>query len=117
MPCWLRTRPVLLTFQRFASRPWNSSFTLAFPQRKILAALVGWRSEAEAVGTDPVSGTRTASAATGAAIRAIREKGMRTTVGQVVDGRFPGHHPDGSAVECVQGDRVTHLVFPVAPPE
>ena len=86
----------LLTSQRFASPPWNSSFTLAFPQRNTLAELVGWRSEADAVGTDPVSGTSTASAATGAAIRAIREKGMRTTVVRSSTGGFPGRDVDES---------------------
>src|SRR3954454_4186704 len=92
MPCWLRTRLRWLNFQRPASEPWNSSFTLALPQRKTLAALVGWLAEAEAVGTEPVRGASTARAASGAAIRAIREKRMRTTVGQVTDGRTPAHH-------------------------
>src|SRR3954464_2520074 len=96
MPFWLRTWPALLTFQRWASRPWNSSFTLALPQRNTLAALVGWLCEAEAVGTDPARGARTTTAATGAAMRAIREKGMRTTVEQVAVRRTPGQ--DGREV-------------------
>src|SRR4051794_32577169 len=90
MPCWLRTRLRWLTFQRLASDPWNSSLTLAFPQRNTLAALVGWLCEAEAVGTEPASGARTTRAATGAAMRAIRENGMRTTVEQVAARRTPG---------------------------
>ena len=87
MPFWLRTWPALLTFQRLANRPWNSSFTLALPHRNTLAALVGWLCEADADGSEPASGTSRASVATGAATRAIREKDMRTTVGH---GSGPG---------------------------